>query len=160
MSENKCKDCINRENCAVVLDDWDKEFISYVQQSEHFIPKLETIDLIVEGCESYKKDENAEFEGLGLVLWQTIRLRNFMSLLELAKMNSEGWSMMSGGYALAEVEDIEVEDEGDEIIILVEHGKCDEEGEESYHQKFRLPMKALNNKKLSEKDLLKWLREY
>jgi len=163
MSADKCKDCLCRENCAVVLDDWDKEFISYVQQSKNFVPKLETIQLIVESCESYKEDENAEFEGLGLVLWQMIRLRKFMSILELAKLHQEGWSMVSGGYALADVEDVEVEDEeegGDEVIIHMEHGKQDEDGKEEYHQKFRLPMKALNNKKISEKNLLKWLRDY
>lgn len=168
MTQDKCKDCLYRENCAIVIDDWEKEFgayvkvlqqkklMNYLEQSGHFVPVLDTVKLIVESCGSYKKDENAEFEGFDLILWQTIRLRKFMSILELAKMHQEGWQMVNGGFVNVTMEDID----GDDIILIVEHGKNNGDGKEVYYQKFCLPMKALNNKKITEKNLLKWLREY
>lgn len=160
---DRCKSCLHQENCAVVVDDWDKEFISYVKQSKNFVPKLETIELVVESCESYNEDGDAQFKQFDLTLWQIKRLREFMSILEIAKMHQEGWVMVSGGFATVEIEDIEVEDEedgGDDIIFLVEHGKQDADGKEVYRQKLHLPMKALNNKKITIKSLLKWLRYY
>lgn len=161
MSVDKCKSCLHRENCAV--DDWYKKFIANVKKSKNFVPVLGVVNLVVESCEHYNEDGDAPFKQFDLTLWQIKRLREFMSTLELAKMHQEGWVMVNGGFATVEIEDVEVEDEedgGDKVIFLVEHGKQDEGGKEVYHQKLCLPMKALNNKKVTVKNLLKWLREY